>query len=376
MDLKEYRAGEYKRQYQYYSFMPTSINHAWVINNSDLTLLLSYADNKLGELNAFSQLVPDIDFFIKMHVNKEATSSSRIEGTQTNIEDALQKKENIDPEKRNDWEEVQNYIMAMNYAVDALKTLPVCSRLLTDTHKILMQGVRGKHKQPGEFRRSQNWIGGASINDAVFVPPHQDDVLGLMSDLEHFLNNEEYPVPHLIRIAIAHYQFETIHPFSDGNGRIGRLLITLYLVSKGILVRPTLYLSDFFEKHKTLYYDNLTRVRTHNDIAQWIKFFLEGIRQTSENSIQTFKSIITLRHDCETAILALGRKTKLAKSFLHHLYKEPIVEGQDVASILSVTLATALSLIEDFMRLGILNEITGHRRNRVFVFDRYIKLFE
>lgn len=376
MDLKEYKSGAFKQQYKYQSFMPTLVNHEWQMSNSSLSLLLSQTDNKLGELNAFSQLVPDIDFFIRMHVNKEATSSSRIEGTQTNLEEALQKIEYIDPEKRDDWEEVQNYIKAMNEAVARLKELPVSSRLLKDTHKILLQGVRGRNKQPGEFRLSQNWIGGASINDAVFIPPHQDDVPGLMADLEYFLNDEVHPVPDLIRIAIAHYQFETIHPFLDGNGRIGRLLITLYLVSKNILVKPTLYLSAFFEKHKVLYYDNLTRVRTHNDITQWVKFFLEGVHQTSENSIQTFKSIIALREQCESNILTLGKKTKLAKEFLHYLYAEPIVDSQDVVNRFSIGLAAALRLIEDFVRLDILREITGYKRNRIFVFSKYIGLFE
>jgi len=376
MDFKDYKSGSYQQQYQYQSFMPTYVNHEWQLSDSTLSLLLSQADNKLGELNAFSQLIPDIDFFIKMHVNKEATSSSRIEGTQTNIEEALQKIEYINPKKRDDWVEVQNYIEAMNEAVVALEVLPISGRLLKDTHKILLQGVRGKHKHPGEFRHSQNWIGGASINDAVFIPPHHDEVAELMADLECFLNDEVHPVPHLIRIAIAHYQFETIHPFSDGNGRIGRLLITLYLVSKGILVRPTLYVSDFFEKHKSLYYDNLTRVRTHSDLTQWVKFFLEGVRQTSENSIQTFKSIITLREECESSILTLGKKTKLAKNFLHYLYTKPIIDSQDVVEAFSINLATALRLIDDFVRLGILREITGYKRNRVFAFSRYVQLFE
>ena len=376
MDLKDYKSGKLKQQYKYQSFIPTFINHEWQMSDSSLSLLLSHADNKLGELNAFSQLVPDINFFIKMHVNKEATSSSRIEGTQTNIEDALQKIEYIDPEKRDDWEEVQNYIKAMNEAVASLDKLPVSSRLLQNTHEVLLQSVRGKNKQPGEFRLSQNWIGGASINDAVFIPPHHEDVPGLMTDLEYFLNDDIHPVPDLIRIAIAHYQFETIHPFLDGNGRIGRLLITLYLVSKGILVKPTLYLSDFFEKHKSLYYDNLTRVRTHNDLTQWVKFFLEGVRQTSENSIQTFKSIIALREECESKILSLGKKTKVAKAFLHYLYAQPIADSQDVMKAFSISLATAIRLIEDFVRLGILREITGFKRNRVFVFSKYVKLFE
>lgn len=376
MDFKEFKSGSYKKQYQYDSFLPTTIDHEWLIDDSNVSLLLSKADNKLGELNAFSQLVPDIDYFIKMHVNKEATSSSRIEGAQTNIEEAVQKKEQISPEKRDDWQEVQNYIIAMNNAVEALDKLPVSSRFLKDTHKILMSGVRGEHMQPGEFRRSQNWIGGASLNDAAFIPPHQDDVLDLMADLERFLNNEDYPVPNLIKIAIAHYQFETIHPFCDGNGRIGRLLITLYLVNKGLLVKPTLYLSTFFEKNKSLYYDNLTRVRTHNDLTQWIKFFLEGIRQTSENSIQTFQSIIALRHRCEAQIFAIPKKISLAKTFLHYLYSNPVVTGQDVSVELSLNLPRALRLIDDFVRLNILQETTGYKRNRLFVFAEYLKLFE
>lgn len=255
---KNFKAGSYKQQYQYKSFLPNRINIGWQISDSHLINLLSEADIKLGELNAFSQLVPDIDFFILMHVSKEATTSSSIEGTQTKIAEVLQRAENIDPEKRDDWEEVQNYIKAMNKAINALSRLPLSSRLLRNTHATLLQGVRGKHKLPGEFRTNQNWIGGASLKDAVFIPPHYNDLPDLITDFDTFLNDEIHLIPHLIRIGIAHYQFETIHPFLDGNGRIGRLLITLYLVSKGLLAKPMLYLSAFFEKNKTLYYDNLT----------------------------------------------------------------------------------------------------------------------
>lgn len=356
--------------------MPSRVNHDWTVSDGDLLWLLSQADRRLGELNAFSQLAPDADYFIRMHVSKEATTSSRIEGTQTNIEDALQKIENIDPEKRDDWEEVQNYIQAMNQAIASLNKLPVSGRLLKETHRILLQGARGARKLPGEFRNSQNWIGGASIKSAVFIPPHHDDAPDLMADLERFLNNQNLPVPDLIKIGIAHYQFETIHPFLDGNGRIGRLLITLYLVSTGLLVKPSLYLSAFFEKHKPLYYDNLSRARTHNDLTQWLKFFLEGIRLTSENSIQTFKAIIVLRAECEREILSLGKKTKLAQAALHLLYSKPIIDGQDFAAGLSVNISTALRLIDDLIRLGILRETTGFKRNRVFVFQKYVALFE
>lgn len=377
MDIKNFKAGSYKQQYRYKSFLPTRINIGWQISDISLINLLSEADIKLGELNAFSQLVPDIDFFILMHVSKEATTSSRIEGTQTNIAEVLQKAENIDPEKRDDWEEVQNYIRAMNEAIDALSSLPLSSRLLKNTHATLLHGVRGRHKLPGEFRASQNWIGGASLKDAVFIPPHYNDLPDLITDFDTFLNDETHLIPHLIRIGIAHYQFETIHPFLDGNGRIGRLLITLYLVGRGLLTKPTLYLSAFFEKNKGLYYDNLTRVRTHNDLTQWLKFFMEGVRQTAQNSIETFKAIIALRQEIEHRdILTLGKKTKLAQRLLHYLYSRPTTDSQDVAKQLTINASTALRLIEDFIRLGILKEITGYRRNRIFVFEKYLQLFE
>jgi len=377
MDTKDFLSGIYKQQYQYKSFLPSPVNIEWQVSDSILVNLLSQADIKLGELNAFSQLVPDIDFFIKMHVSKEATTSSRIEGTQTNIADALKSIEIIDPEKRDDWEEVQNYIKAMNKAIGDLEKLPLSNRLFRDTHCTLLQGVRGKHKQPGEFRTSQNWIGGVSLSDAVFIPPHNDDLPDLMSDFEFFLNNENHPLPHLIRIGIAHYQFETVHPFLDGNGRIGRLLITLYLVSKGLLSKPTLYLSAFFEKNKSLYYDNLTRVRTHNELNQWLKYFMEGIRDTAENSIETFKSIITLREEVEHhSIPTLGKKIRLAQSFIQYLYGKPIVDSHEVLEALAINTSTALRLIEDFIKLGILSEVTGYKRNRIFVFTRYLQLFE
>lgn len=377
MDISGFIAGSYKQQYQYKSFLPNPVNIHWQISDSSLINLLSEADIKLGELNAFSQLVPDIDFFIRMHVSKEATTSSRIEGTQTNIAEALQKAEYVNPEKRDDWEEVQNYIRAMNEAIQELAALPLSNRLLRKTHFTLLQGVRGKYKQPGDFRTSQNWIGGASLSDAVFIPQHHEELPALMSDFEKFLHSRNNPLPHLIRISIAHYQFETIHPFLDGNGRIGRLLITLYLVSNGLLTRPTLYLSAFFEKNKSLYYDNLSRVRTHNDLTQWLKFFLEGIKQIAQNSTETFKAIIALRQEIEHRdILTLGKKTKLAQKFIHFLYSKPITDSQEVAKQMAVNPSTALRLIEDFIRLGILKEITGFRRNRIFVFDKYLHLFE
>ena len=216
---------------------------------------------------------------------------------------------------------------------------------------------------------------GSSLADATFIPPHHDSVPNLMADLELLLHHVDLPVPHLIRIGIAHYQFETIHPFLDGNGRIGRLLITLYLVSNKLLHKPTLYLSDFFEKNKMLYYDNLTRARTHNDLTQWLKFFLEGIRITAQSSIETFKAIITLRDEAEHKIMSLGKKQLSAKSLLQHLYSRPIVDIGDVAQVLEVNFSTVARLVDDFTRLKILTEVTGYKRNRLFTFEDYIKLF-
>jgi Fic family protein len=241
----------------------------------------------------------------------------------------------------------------------------------------LLDGVRGKHKMPGEYRRSQNWIGGSSLRDAVFIPPPHELVDELMGDLENFVNNEEIHVPHLIRIALAHYQFETIHPFLDGNGRLGRLMITLYLVRHKILHKPTLYLSDFFEKNKELYYDNLTAVRSKDNLTQWIKFFLVAVIETSKQGAETFREIMNLREQIEgKKIITLGKKIAFSKQLLLHLYKQPVITALDIEEDFKVSKATANAIIKDFQRLDILKEQTGFKRNRVFVFERYLRLFE
>ncbi len=373
--ITEFKAGSWEKNFQFNSFLPNEINTEWIVDDPALVKLLSEANIRLGELNAFSMLVPDVDFFIKMHVSKEAVKSSHIEGTQTNMEEALQKEEDISPEKRNDWLQVHNYTQAMNASITGLSDLPLSNRMLRNAHSLLMQGARGSEKAPGDFRTSQNWIGGASIRDAVFIPPHQDRVPELMSDLEKFLHNDQISTPDLIKIGIAHYQFETIYPFLDGNGRIGRLLITLYLMHCNILVKPTLYLSDFFEKNKSLYYDNLMRARTHNNLLQWLKFFVEGVKQTSENSIDTFKNIISMRTHVEKVILGLGKKSMLAKNLLEFLYVSPIADSPEIAAHLGVNITTANRLIADFIRLGILVETTGYKRNRLFAFEQYLSLF-
>jgi len=377
MDIKNFTSGKYIKQYQYQSFSPEPVNHSWVVSDPALNKLLSEADLKLGALNAFSQLIPDVDFFIRMHVAKEATQSSKIEGTKTNIEEALQSEAYINPEKKDDWQEVHNYIDAMNHSIVLLKKLPVSNRLLKEAHKILLRGVRGKHKLPGEFRASQNWIGGSSLQDAAFIPPHHQDVPALMSDLEKFINNEELPVPHLIRIGITHYQFETIHPFLDGNGRLGRLLITLYLVNNNILHKPALYLSDFFERNRASYYDKLTAARTRNDLHQWLTFFLVGVQETAQNGIDTFNKIIQLRAETEEKMVSsLGRRLPRAKQLLNYLYSNPVIGMIEISKELNMDVSTAQRLIKDFENLNILKEKTGFKRNRIFVFEKYLKLFE
>ncbi len=375
MKLEEFIAGQLQPRYQYKSFEPVLVNHAWVWEDAIINTLLEKANRALGELNAFSLIVPDIDLFIEMHVVKEAQTSSRIEGTRTGMDEALMREEQIRPEKRDDWHEVRNYIDALNTAIDELRVLPLSNRMLKQTHGILMRGVRGENRQPGAFRTSQNWIGGSNLADAAFIPPHHENVPNLMSDLEKFWHNEEIDVPHLVRAAISHYQFETIHPFLDGNGRIGRLLITLYLISHGLLAKPSLYLSDFFERNRASYYDALTRVRAGNDLIHWIRFFLNGVAQTAIKGRDVFRQILTLRTEVEQAVLSLGKRSHSARLALNLFYRKPIINAADVEEALTITTPTANALIKALVELGILVEITGQQRWRSYAFERYLRLF-
>jgi len=377
MDLSAFKAGHLINQPTgYRSFIPETINETLTWSDPSINTLLECATLQLGALNSFSRFVPDIDLFIRMHVVKEATESSRIEGTQTSIAEALVKSTDIDPEKRNDWQEVNNYIRSLHYAIDRLQTLPLSSRLLKETHAILLYGVRGEHKLPGEFRSSQNWIGGASLQDAVFIPPPHHEVDRLMGDLENFIHNDDIKVPHLVKIALAHYQFETIHPFLDGNGRIGRLMITLYLIENKIIEKPILYLSDFFEKHKGLYYDNLTNVRRNNNLTQWLRFFLEAVNQTCMVAAQSLQEIMQLRQECEGAkIIHMGRKAPNAKKLLDYLFEQPVVTAANVSELLAVSPVSTYKIIDDFIKAGILKEMTGFKRNRFFVFKQYLDIF-
>ena len=373
--MEQFKSGQYINQGYYKSFQPTFINRQWNIDSMEVLQLLSQADRQLGRLDMYSNYIPNIELFISMHVLKEATESSKIEGTQTNMDEALLDREDIPLDKRDDWEEVQNYTKAMEVAIQSLDKLPFSSRLIRETHKVLLQGVRGEKKQPGEFRNSQNWIGGATLNDALFVPPVHTSVPELMSDIEKFIHNEEIFFPELLKIALVHYQFETIHPFLDGNGRVGRLLIPLYLVDKGILKKPILYLSDFMESNRTLYYENLMNVRNKNDITQWFKFFLVGIIETAKKGISTFDGIMQLQKLNDLKIQSLGSRAANAQKVTNYLYQRPVINVEKVSEIAEISMPSAYKLISELERIEILREFTGGQRGRMYKFDNYLRLF-
>jgi len=377
VDIEAFISGHYEKGYQYSYFVPELINKQWEWKDPQIGTLLEKASFSLGELNSFARLTPNIDLFIQLHVTKEAVVSSRIEGTQTNMDEAIMPMEEIEPERRNDWLEVRNYTDAMKYAINELKLLPISSRLLCQTHEKLLSGTRGEHKSPGEFRRSQNWIGGTGLNDAIFIPPSHIYLNELMSDLENFLHNETIHVPELIRIGIAHYQFETIHPFLDGNGRIGRLLITLYLVSKKILNEPLLCLSIFFEKNRNFYYNNLNRVRSDNDLIHWLKYFLIGIDETAKQASDTLSKVMLLKKHIENTLQKnAGRRTDTSLVLLNHLFIEPIIRVNQVETVCDLSTKAANDLVNLFVQHGILKEISGKIRYRRFLFENYINLFK
>lgn len=376
IQLEDYKSGHVEQGIGYKYFVPSLINDEWMWQDASINTLLEKASLRLGELNSFSRLVPNIDLFIQLHVTKEAVLSSRIEGTQTHMDEALLPQTEVQEERRNDWQEVRNYVDAINDAIANLDRLPISSRLIRSTHKILLNSVRGEHKLPGEYRTSQNWIGGNSISDARFIPPHHQLVGELMGDLEKFLNNPNTHVPDLVKIAIAHYQFETIHPFLDGNGRIGRLLITLYMVQEKILAQPLLYLSTYFEKRKDLYYDNLNLVRVNNDMTHWIKYFLVGVEQTASLASQTLSNILRFKEDIENHVRAnYGRRSTNAILLIHQLMKNPVVTVDDAARLCDISYKSANEIIKLLCADGYLVESTGQSRNRLFHFKPYTDIF-
>lgn len=376
MKLEEYKSGKYVKMNDYKAFIPSKINYNWGWDDTKLDKLLAEANRQIGELNAYSLLIPNVDLYIKMHVKIEANKSSRIEGTRTTVEEDLLDVTDINPEKRDDWEEVQNYVKATNYGVERIKSgFPVCTRLIRELHKILMQGVRGEHKTPGEFRTSQNWIGGIMPSTAIYVPPPYTEIAECLTDFEKFINNEEIDTPDLIKIAILHYQFESIHPFLDGNGRIGRLLIPLYIQSKEILDKSCLYISDYIERNKDTYYDMLTRVRTHNDMIAWIKFFLEVVIETSKTAKEKFRNVVELTMEMDKTIIKLPIKAENAKKVIDVLYNEPIINRKKLMEITNIKPSTLKDTVNVLLEKNIIVETTGYSRNQIFAFQKYIDLF-
>lgn len=374
------RAGRYVSQATgYRAFIPTPLPPSPpVLISGEIQKLLSQADLALGRLDGSIQTLPNPDLFVFMYVRKEAVLSSQIEGTQSSLNDLLAAEASIlTAESPKDVDEVINYVHAMKHGLARLAELPLSIRLIREIHAELLKGVRGSRLTPGELRRSQNWIGpgGSTLNDAAFVPPPPEDVQGALGDLELFLHSPT-DIPALIQIGLAHVQFETIHPFLDGNGRVGRLLITFYLCERGILHKPVLYLSHFFKRHRAAYYDNLQAVRDTGDWERWIIFFLRGVIEVSVEAAETARRILALREAHREAVTThMARAAANGHRLLQHLYERPIVSIAEVQEHLGTTYPAASNVVNRLASLGILREITGYRRNRLFRYESYIKLF-
>jgi len=373
------RAGKYVTQLQgdleYKAFVANPLPFDI---KSDLVLddFLSKANIALGRLDGIAEIVPDVDFFILMYVRKEATLSSQVEGTQATFCDVLKAEAKIiDMEMHKDVDEILNYIQAMNHGRERLETLPLSLRLIREIHRLLLSGVRGEFRHPGEFRVSQNWVGGATIRTASFVPAPPMELTSLLGNLEKFLHDQS-PMPILIKTGLIHAQFENIHPFLDGNGRIGRLLITFYLCQQGILKKPLLYLSEFFKNNRQAYYDKLNAVHEKDDIESWLKFFLEGITITSDKAVSTARKILLLRDEDIHKVTTLGRSAPKGKILLDSLYRNPIITTKTIENIAKLEYPNALGLLNKFIKKGILKEITGKARSRVYAYQNYIDLFE
>lgn len=377
MKLENFTSGTYTKHDGYKSFLPATINNTWEWEDPKINVLLEKASAELGGLNSFSDLIPNIDVYIKMHIYTEANKSSKIEGTKTSIEEDFLSVEDIAPEKRDDHEEVQNYIKALNYGINRIveEDFPLCNRSICEVHEILMQGVRGKHKTPGEFRKSQNWIGGSRPDNAAYVPPHVMHLPDLLSDFEKFIHNEDINVPHLIKIAMLHYQFESIHPFLDGNGRIGRLFIPLYLLDKKVLDKPCFYISDYLEKNREAYYEALDRVRLKSDISHWIRFFLEAIIDTAKNAKIKFKKVVALVEEYKNQISTFTGKFTNNKAVLESFLDEPFQNTKTIQQKTGLSQPAVDRIIKQMVANKILIETTGHNRNRMFLLYKYFFIF-
>lgn len=362
----------------YQAFLPSPLPPDPPVNfDAEMQSLLSRADRALGRLDGSIRTLPNPDLFVFMYVRKEAVLSSQIEGTQSSLNDVLEAEaEILNPDRPSDVNEVLNYVRAMNYGLERLHALPLSVRLIREIHDILLAGVRGGHRNPGELRQIQNWIGplGCTASEASFVPPPPKLVPEALGELERFLHDGTLPA--LIQIGLAHAQFETIHPFLDGNGRVGRLLISFLLYEKEILQTPVLYISHYFRRHRQEYYDRLQAIRDHGHWEEWLKFFLRGINEVSAEATKTARSIVDLRESHRALITKeFGRVAGNGLRVLEHLYEKPIIRVQDIADLTKVTYPAANNLMGKFVEHALLVEITGHARNRQFRYGKYIDLF-
>lgn len=374
------RAGRYIAQPSgYRAFVPAPLPPDPPIRlTGELPALLSTADRALGRLDGSVLTLPRPDLFVFMYVRKEAVLSSQIEGTQSSLQDLLAAEARLfDLDLPRDVDEVINYVRAMSHGLGRLPELPVSVRLIREIHAELMKGVRGERLQPGDLRASQNWIGpgGSTLATATFVPPPHHLVAEALSDLEKFLHATD-DLPPLVKIALAHVQFETIHPFLDGNGRVGRLLITFLLTERGVLHKPVLYLSHYFKRHRQQYYDHLQSVRTHGDWEGWLAFFLRGVIEVAGEAAETARRILQMREDHRAAVTAkLGRAAANGHKVLESLFDRPIISVNDVRRLTGTTYAAANVLVARLLGAGVLSEITGYARNRRFQYAPYIALF-
>lgn len=373
------RAGHYiKQPSNYRAFIPASLPPVPPIKfDTELSLLLSKADRCLGRLDGVTSVLPNPNLFVAMYVKHEAVLSSQIEGTQSTLEDVLQFEINAQGQDTpKDVEEVVNYVQAMNYGIERLKDLPLSLRLIREIHAELLKGVRGENKSPGEFRQSQNWIGTANgnLSNATFIPPPVFEMKQALDNLEKFLHEKSMPV--LMQCALAHAQFETIHPFLDGNGRVGRLMITFLLCEREILQRPLLYLSYYLKAHRSEYYDRLMAIRNDGNWEGWLKFFLRGIVEVSQSATETARAILNLRENNRQTIVENATATAAnALKLLDYLYAQPIITIKIVENILQNTFQTANKLVEQLVKLNILEEMTGQKRNRIYIYRPYMDLF-
>ena len=376
----EARAGRYVTQLDgYRAFVPLPLPPNPPISyDAHLLDLLSRADRALGRLDGSANALPNPDLFVFMYVRREATLSSQIEGTQASLIDLLEyEAEAGSPERPLDVEEIANYVAAMNLGLRRLDELPVSLRLVREIHERLLRGVRGSERTPGDFRRTQNWIGppGSTLASANYVPPPVDEMLGSLGQWELFLHDQE-PMPALVKVGLAHAQFETIHPFLDGNGRVGRLLITFLLVERRVLSRPLLYLSHYFKQHRAEYYERLQSVRDDGDWEGWLRFYLMGVAEVASEATDTARQIASLREDHREVVTSnLGRGAGKGLVLLEQLFYRPIVNVNTVINMTGLSVARANTLVAEFERIGLLRETTGRRRNRIFSYKSYLSLF-